>query len=675
MNSTREMRIYEVFGGIDYPSSPLLVADHLLVSGWCFSPQARVEGVRVYDGDTLLGEGSFGILSPLVALTYSGQSNSDRAGFRFVAALDTLRLGDPSNGVLHLRVVCQFDNGQEYVMRTNPVVALRRDAVLDRQISTPSRFLGGIEACELLPQRRLRVRGYLFNPTGGSPRFFLCSPRRRLPVNANDPTSQRSVHDDFYPLDAAVSRSAFELEFPAEALGGVPAAFRLIAQVGDEEIVLSNPAMERRIIESIAFMLGETEDRGILPRIAGRFFLPRGRRLRSKTQSTRDRSDRMLVVAHNVSPFEGAPRVLLKLLTEYRRNHPHVSIGVMSLRGDSPSNEVLAFTDRFFSTPQPIIPPYDFNRFAEVVRSVDEVIDEINPDLVLANVIDSFPAVYAAKRRGVKVHWMIHESKAPELSFLDSPPEIQQIYLRSLSTADRLLFVSAATADLYKSIRREKPIAIIANGIDLTAIDSFRSTLSATEARVELGIRDELVVSIIGTVDYRKGQDIFIREMALLRDQLRPRPLKCFVVGCRDGDFLESLRREVSRLQLEDSVSLVRENNRVGVYLQATDILCVCSREESAPLITLEAMGFKKPIVSTAVFGLSEQLQDGSNALIFDPGKAGDLSEKIMGLIQQPSLREQISIEARRSVESRFTFRAQYEAFEQQIRSHLTHRG
>jgi glycosyltransferase involved in cell wall biosynthesis len=480
--------------------------------------------------------------------------------------------------------------------------------------------------------------------------------------------SNHSPYDAWYPLDGAATGAAFELQFSPWILGGVPAAVQLVAVVGNRQVVLSQEYSGQQIIRNIAFGLGETKPRSLISRWIGGLSLVGQARVPVEEGFVRPRTNGILVVAHNVSPFEGAPRVLLKLLKEYKQNHPGVSVSVLSLRADSPSADVLAVADNFYSAPQPLVPPYDETRFAEIVGLVDDTLCRVKPDLVITNVIDSFPAVFAAKRRGLEVHWMIHESKKPETSFLDSLPEIQQVYLNALTTADRLIFVSASTAALYLGVRGDRPISIAANGLDLSEIDKFKSEWSVVKAKAALGVGDELVVSIIGTVDSRKGQDIFVREMALLRDHLGTMRLRCFIVGCRGGDFLERLRREILKLRLDDVISLVDESPHVGLYLQATDVVCICSREESAPLVVLEAMGFAKPIVSTAVFGLSEQLRDRSDALIFDHKIVGDLAEKIICLINEPGLRDQISVEARRSVESRFTIKAQYEVFAQGIK-------
>ena len=54
--------------------------------------------------------------------------------------------------------------------------------------------------------------------------------------------------------------------------------------------------------------------------------------------------------------------------------------------------------------------------------------------------------------------------------------------------------------------------------------------------------------------------------------------------------------------------------------------------------MSLEAFSYQVPLVSTAVFGLAEQIEEGENALVFDIKAPGSLAESIRQIFSEPEL-------------------------------------
>src|SRR5207249_80052 len=74
-------------------------------------------------------------------------------------------------------------------------------------------------------------------------------------------------------------------------------------------------------------------------------------------------------------------------------------------------------------------------------------------------------------------------------------------------------------------------------------------------------------------------------------------------------------------------------------YFSAADLFVCTSRIESFPRVILEAMSFGLPIVTTPVFGISEQVQENVNALLYPPGDAKSLATKLTTLVLDSSFR------------------------------------
>ena len=84
--------------------------------------------------------------------------------------------------------------------------------------------------------------------------------------------------------------------------------------------------------------------------------------------------------------------------------------------------------------------------------------------------------------------------------------------------------------------------------------------------------------------------------------------------------------------------------------MAGTDIFLMSSILEGQPLGVVEAMAYGCPIVTTAVGGIPELIQDGVNGLLCPPEDPQCLAEKIkLMLDDDPALRQRLGTAARAS--------------------------
>ncbi|MBT6853960.1 MAG: glycosyltransferase family 4 protein, partial [Nitrospina sp.] len=89
-------------------------------------------------------------------------------------------------------------------------------------------------------------------------------------------------------------------------------------------------------------------------------------------------------------------------------------------------------------------------------------------------------------------------------------------------------------------------------------------------------------------------------------------------------------------------------------WLNAADIFVLPSLLEGTPNILLEAMACQLPVVATAVGGVGCVIEDGENGLIIPPRSDTRLAEAVISLLQDPALRERLSVKARNTVHSQY---------------------
>jgi glycosyltransferase involved in cell wall biosynthesis len=99
--------------------------------------------------------------------------------------------------------------------------------------------------------------------------------------------------------------------------------------------------------------------------------------------------------------------------------------------------------------------------------------------------------------------------------------------------------------------------------------------------------------------------------------------------------------------------------------LGAADIFVLSSDYEGNPLSVIEAMAAGLPIVSTAVGGVPELLQNGKEGFIVHPGHVNGLSEAMMTLLNDSNLRRAMGEAAAVRAKAKFDVSAMVRAYEE----------
>jgi glycosyltransferase involved in cell wall biosynthesis len=136
---------------------------------------------------------------------------------------------------------------------------------------------------------------------------------------------------------------------------------------------------------------------------------------------------------------------------------------------------------------------------------------------------------------------------------------------------------------------------------------------------------EKFEIVCVGTVTKRKGQP-FILE-ALISCKISgnlPSNIHFTIVG--GGDLLEELRRKTSDNNLDSYITFVGPSNNVDNYLINGDIFILPSLNEGMPMAIIEAMRLSMPIISTAVGGIPEMIDDKKSGLLIEPSTSGVLS-------------------------------------------------
>ena len=245
----------------------------------------------------------------------------------------------------------------------------------------------------------------------------------------------------------------------------------------------------------------------------------------------------------------------------------------------------------------------------------------------------------AARRVGAAL--VLHEHFAdPRM------PAYQRLADRLLSGfTDRAIAVSGSTRDFLVR-QRHVPAArvrLIWNGAPLADFAPVPPAV-ALATRRELGVPAEApLVGSISRLSEQKGHRYLLDAAA--RVVARRKDARFLIVG--DGDQMESLRRQAEALGIAASVVFAGHRTDVPALLGALDVFCISSTYEGTPLALFEAMAAGKAIVSTAVDGCREVLEDGVTGLLVPPGDPEALSSALLRCVDDAALRASLARRAR----------------------------
>lgn len=366
----------------------------------------------------------------------------------------------------------------------------------------------------------------------------------------------------------------------------------------------------------------------------------------------------LLLVTHNLNR-EGAPYFLMEL-AQFVRQRTGANMTVVS-PADGPLRaefERLGMTVRLVDRG----PLWHARTPREAQQAMAELTRELRAaeaSLVVANTIESFWAVLAAREAGCPVLFYIHEPGVFGLHYLGQlGSAVRRLAADAFADAGTLVsFPSQATQAYYEDFLRHGRSRIQPGWTDLNRVLPADRVHTRTGTRQRLGLApDEHLVITVGTICARKGQLHFVNAVELLwrdRPQLAAR-CRFLLIGAHDDDYGTMLAAHVAS-RPHHQIQILPATPQVGDYFAAADLFVLSSFEEGFPRVLLEAMGFALPIVCTRIHALPEIVRPDEEALLVPPGDSPALAGAMQRLLTDRVFATQLGRQAEQRVLAQFT--------------------
>jgi glycosyltransferase involved in cell wall biosynthesis len=295
-------------------------------------------------------------------------------------------------------------------------------------------------------------------------------------------------------------------------------------------------------------------------------------------------------------------------------------------------------------------------RFDEIVRRASAELAGRRLDIVHSHRYkENFIAAMLRKRHQVgHLVQTVHGIEEPFTGFKNLKIKLYEFLNdRASRRFDAVVTVSDDIRRQLSSRFDDSKMVTIHNAVDLSRVSASRS---ADEVRKELGIgADQPVIASVGRMVPVKGFDQFIMASKMISREI---PDALFLLV---GDGPEQARYEelAAKSGVADKIRFLGYRHDIWDILNCMDLFAMTSYHEGIPVVLLEAMALKRPVVAMSVGGIPEVIEDGVSGRLVEARDIEGFAAACRELLANPERASAIGIEARRRVEGEFSVTVQ----------------
>ena len=304
-----------------------------------------------------------------------------------------------------------------------------------------------------------------------------------------------------------------------------------------------------------------------------------------------------------MNKMSGAERMVLLMCKNLKNYEPVVVCGGETLKKVFEKNKIKSYSVRFSN-----------KNMISVISSLKKIIRENDIKIVHAHDNNASLVAYLTKRifkLNIKVVSHIHNCY-PFLKDGGLNKNIDKFirnkYDSNITCGKIVTKFYKENADYFKSDK----VLTISNAIDVDYITNI-DYKKCDEVREKYNIpSDKRILGFIGRLDEQKGLIPFINEFLKHKDKFSDS--KILIVG--NGSQEKEIKELLNRLELEDLFILVGFQDDIYNFYPIIDIFFLPSLYEGLPMVLLEAMAFKKAVISMNVGSINEVINNNTGILV-----------------------------------------------------------
>lgn len=284
---------------------------------------------------------------------------------------------------------------------------------------------------------------------------------------------------------------------------------------------------------------------------------------------------------------------------------------------------------------------------------VDVVIDELllkcHPDVMdfasgfdfaIANTAVTWPFVMQLGSR-LPIYWYIHESE-----LIDSLAVLEADFLVAFDVAAGV-WAGSPMSERRLARHGIADVSVVPYGVSASASSGLGDTIKPNDAT-------HMSVGLFGSFEPRKGQDLAVLGVLALPEAQRDRVHLRLFGRVLDANFAAAV---IALAEESDSITVGGElsPSQYAAELAEVDVVLVPSRDDTLPLVSLDALAHGKPLVVSRMTGTADLLPPEFAPLILEHNSPEEICAVLGGLIDNVD-RQSIGQAALRCFEEHFSW-------------------
>ena len=291
--------------------------------------------------------------------------------------------------------------------------------------------------------------------------------------------------------------------------------------------------------------------------------------------------------------------------------------------------------------------PYETALASKMVDIVlHENLDILHVHYAIPHAAVAYMAQQILKSRG-KFIPIVTTLHGTDITLVGNDPAFSPVVEFSINVSNGVTAVSNHLKEAtFESFNITNEIKVIYNFIDF---DRFNK-LDKNHFKMAIAPEGEKILA--HTSNFRKVKRVedVIMTFAKVHDKL---PAKLLLIG--DGPERSNLEQLCRKIGLFNDIRFLGKQLAVEELLAVSDLFIIPSENESFGLAALEAMACGVPVISSNAGGLPELNLNGKTGYTLPIGDVDGMAEKIIDLLNDPKLKEDMGRRGKKHVNSNYT--------------------
>lgn len=355
---------------------------------------------------------------------------------------------------------------------------------------------------------------------------------------------------------------------------------------------------------------------------------------------------RMLVISHEASR-SGAPILLLHFLKNYKSSRPDLKLdvilsrtGPLKIEFEKVSDRILTLNKESLHSSSPFVNFLFrvYNKGVSFIKKEPSIRNKVlgfvsqEYDVIISNTITNGAILHALKQTKGTVISYIHELENI-IQACTTPDSL----VEALTLTDKFIVPSQAVKQNLINGHNVPPTKI-------KVVNYYIPEVQNSGKFLQINIKDEIsnyfLVGSVGTLEWRKGADLFLQVVKLFKLRKSVLKVKFIWVGVDKGkSSYKEIAHDIEAAGLSDDIILVEKVDNPLDFLRTMDIFLMLSREDPYPLVVLEAAMLKKPIICFDKAGGAPEFLADDNGLVVPYLDLEAVVENILRLISDKDIR------------------------------------